>query len=86
MSGLSSSPASTSSLLLNLEGVLTSTPAWFVFKDHYDRRIVIGMIAIVLGGIVLTWTGENNFSVAGLFMGFGVWLHLTEHHEKEDKC
>lgn len=63
MSGLSTSPASTSSLLLNLEGVLTSTLAWFIFKEHYDRRIILGMIAIVMGGIVLTWTGEGNFSM-----------------------
>lgn len=63
MSGLSTSPAATSSLLLNVEGVLTSTLAWFVFKEHYDKRIVIGMIAIVLGGVILSWSGEGTFNL-----------------------
>lgn len=55
MYGLSYTPASTSSLLLNLEGVFTAGLAWLVFKEHYDRRIAIGMIAIILGGVVLSW-------------------------------
>jgi drug/metabolite transporter (DMT)-like permease len=55
MYGLSLTQASTASLLLNLEGVLTAGLAWLVFKEHYDRRIVVGMVAIILGGAVLSW-------------------------------
>src|SRR5712672_3548185 len=43
MVGLRRTPASTSSLLLNLEGVLTAGLAWFVFRENFDRRIMAGM-------------------------------------------
>lgn len=63
MKGLSVTNASSASLLLNLEGVLTSALAWFAFKEHYDRRIVIGMIFIVAGGITLSLP-ENFLDVS----------------------
>jgi drug/metabolite transporter (DMT)-like permease len=54
MSGLSIMPASTASLLLNLEPVLTAGLAWFVFRENFDWRIACGMAAIVAGSIVLS--------------------------------
>lgn len=57
MFGLSGTTASTSSLLLNAEGVLTAVLAWVVFKENADRRIVLGMLAIVAGAVVLSWPG-----------------------------
>jgi drug/metabolite transporter (DMT)-like permease len=36
MIGLTRTPASSASLLLNMEGVLTSMLAWFVFKENFD--------------------------------------------------
>ncbi len=56
MFGLSSTPASTASLLLNLESVLTALVAWLVFKENVDSRIFLGMVAIVAGGVILSWT------------------------------
>lgn len=53
--GLSRLGAAQASLLLNLEGVLTALFAWFVFRENFDRRIAIGMAAIIGGGIVLSW-------------------------------
>ena len=47
MIGLQSVSASTASLMLNLEGVLTALLAWVVFHEHANRRIIIGMIAKV---------------------------------------
>jgi drug/metabolite transporter (DMT)-like permease len=55
MLGLALTPASTASLLLNLEGVLTALLAWFVFHEQFDRRILIGMLLIVLAGGLLSW-------------------------------
>ncbi|SEL11160.1 Permease of the drug/metabolite transporter (DMT) superfamily [Pseudomonas agarici] len=55
MFGLSLTSATTASLLLNLETVLTALLAWMVFKENADRRIVIAMIAIVAGGGLLGW-------------------------------
>ncbi|MGB6308577.1 MAG: DMT family transporter [Steroidobacteraceae bacterium] len=58
MFGLTRTAGSTASLLLNLESALTALLAWVVFKENADRRIVAGMIAIVAGGIVLSWPRE----------------------------
>jgi drug/metabolite transporter (DMT)-like permease len=55
MFGLTLTSATTASLLLNLEAVLTALLAWMVFKENADRRIVAGMIAIVAGGVLLGW-------------------------------
>ena len=61
LSGLRHTPASSASLLLNLEGVLTAMLAWFVFKENFDRRIAFGMAAIALGGLLLSWSGRPEF-------------------------
>jgi drug/metabolite transporter (DMT)-like permease len=54
MLGLAHTAASTASLLLNLESVLTAAIAWVVFRENVDRRIFLGMLAIVAGGILLS--------------------------------
>ena len=56
MLGLSSTPAATSALLLNLEGVLTAVIAWVVFRENVDSQVFLGMVAIVAGGTLLSWT------------------------------
>ena len=58
MLGLSSTPASSASLLLNLESVLTALIAWLVFRENVDVKVFLGMLAIVAGGVVLSWTGS----------------------------
>lgn len=58
MFGLTSTSGATASLLLNLEAVLTAVLAWVVFRENADRRIVLGMAAIVAGGVVLSWSGR----------------------------
>ena len=52
--GLSAMPASGASLLLNAEGVLTAVLAWLVFREAFDPRVGLGMLAIVAGAIVLS--------------------------------
>jgi drug/metabolite transporter (DMT)-like permease len=54
MSGLAFMPASSASLLLNLESVLTVSLAWFLFKENVNRRVVIGMALIVAAGLFLS--------------------------------
>jgi drug/metabolite transporter (DMT)-like permease len=54
MLGLSGMPSSGASLLLNSEGVFTALIAWFVFRENFDRRIALGMLAIVAGAVVLS--------------------------------
>jgi drug/metabolite transporter (DMT)-like permease len=55
MLGLTLIPASSASLLLNMEGVLTALLAWFVFRENFDRRIFLGMLLIVVAGALLSW-------------------------------
>jgi drug/metabolite transporter (DMT)-like permease len=69
MFGLVRMPASGASLLLNAEAVFTALMAWFVFKENFDRRIAVGMIATVAGATILAWPAELRFS--------GVWPALA---------
>jgi drug/metabolite transporter (DMT)-like permease len=70
MIGLRSTEATTASLLLNLEAVFTALIAWFVFKENFDRRIMLGMIFIVLGGALLSFHNSfgGGFSAGALFI------------------
>lgn len=84
MFGLSGMPASGASLLLNAEGVFTALLAWFAFKENFDRRIALGMVAIVAGAVVLSWPGEARFgelwpalAVLGACLAWGVDNNLT---------
>ena len=67
--GLRFTPASSASLLLNLEGVITALLAWFVFRENFDRRIFAGMVAIVIGGLVLSWEGRLTHGVPWAALG-----------------
>jgi drug/metabolite transporter (DMT)-like permease len=68
MLGLSSTPAATSSLLLNLESVLTAVIAWVVFRENVDIQVFLGMVAIIAGGVMLSWhPGQVSVPV-------GAWL------------
>lgn len=60
MFGLTHTSGSTASLMLNLEAVLTALIAWVIFKEDTDRRIVLGMVVIILGGIILSWPNSNT--------------------------
>src|SRR5512143_1293759 len=64
MYGLTATAASTASLLLNLEAVFTALLAWFLFRENFDRRIALGMLAIVAGGVVLAWSPGTPWHIA----------------------
>lgn len=64
MMGLRQMDASAASLLLNAEVALTALVAWFVFRENFDRRIVLGMAALVAGAVLLTWGGEARMDLA----------------------
>ena len=84
MVGLAITAASSASLLLNLEGVFTAVLAWFVFKENFDRRIALGMAAITLGGLVLSWGGRlevgvpwGALAISGACLAWGIDNNLT---------
>ncbi|MDE3037150.1 MAG: DMT family transporter [Pseudomonadota bacterium] len=63
MFGITLIPASSASLLLNLEGVFTALLAWFVFKENFDRRIFFGMVFIIAAGVLLSWQEEQTAGI-----------------------
>lgn len=84
MLGLASMPASGASLLLNAEGVFTATLAWVVFRENVDRRILLGMVAIVAGAIVLSVPGGAelgspwpSLAILGACLAWGLDNNLT---------
>jgi drug/metabolite transporter (DMT)-like permease len=83
MSGLSLSTASAASLLLNLEGLATMVIAWVFLREHVDRRLFIGAMAIFAGSVVLTWEGgawDFNLGailVAAACISWGIDKNLT---------
>jgi drug/metabolite transporter (DMT)-like permease len=85
MLGLRATPASTASLLLNLESVFTALLAWFAFRENVDRRIAAGMAAIVAGGVLLSWQGRPEaglpwgaLAIAGACACWGIDNNLTQ--------
>lgn len=84
MLGLTRLPASGASLLLNAESVFTALLAWFAFKENFDRRIAIGMVAIAAGAAIVSWPSEMKFSglwpalaVLGACLCWGIDNNLT---------
>ena len=69
MFGLTRSSAASASLLLNTEGVFTAGLAWLVFRENVDRRVALGMVAIVLGGAVLAWPASPTGLWPGASLG-----------------
>jgi drug/metabolite transporter (DMT)-like permease len=56
--GLNLTDAASASLLLNLEAVFTLLLAWIAFREHVDKRLFIGAVAIVAGAMLLSWQGD----------------------------
>jgi len=84
MWGLATTPASSASLLLNLEGVFTALLAWFVFKENFDARIALGMALIAAGGVSVSWVGWStdgvpwsSMAIVGACLAWAVDNNLT---------
>lgn len=67
LAAMATTPASTVALLLNFEIVATTLIACLVFKEHLGRRAIIGLTAILLGGICLSGTTAISGSWSSLF-------------------
>jgi drug/metabolite transporter (DMT)-like permease len=83
MLGLGTTPASTASLLLNLEGVATMAIAWVAFREHVDRRLLLGAGSILAGAALLSWQGgpvkfgPGALAIAGACIAWGIDNNLT---------
>lgn len=91
MYGLKNMPASGASLLLNVEGAFTVLIAWFVFHENFDRRIALGMVAIIAGAVVVSSTGATHFgailpalAVLAACLGWAIDNNLTRRVSSSD--
>jgi drug/metabolite transporter (DMT)-like permease len=90
MLGLATTPASTASLLLNLEGLATMAIAWLVFRENVDRRLLIGAALILSGAVVLSWQGGpaqasmGAVAIAGACLAWGIDNNLTRKLSSAD--
>jgi len=66
MIGLTLISGFSTSLLLNLEGVVTAVIAVFLFKENAGKKLWLALICMTAAGVFLTWnTDQNKFSIAG---------------------
>ena len=65
MWGLTQTTGSAASLLLTLEGVFTALIAWIIFREPFNRRIGLGMAAILAGAVLLALRTPSGH--AGVF-------------------
>lgn len=84
MAGLTHTDAATASLLLTFEGAATALMAWFIFHENFDRRIALGIVFLVGGAAILSWTGAPTFesslgplAIVGACVAWGVDNNLT---------
>ncbi len=89
MLGLTTTPASSAALLLNLEGLATMALAWAVFRENVDRRLLLGALAILAGAVILSWQGGSGadagfsglglgaLAIAGACLAWGIDNNLT---------
>lgn len=90
MLGLASTPASTASLLLNLEGLATMAIAWLVFRENVDHRLLLGAGAILAGALALSFSGPldgvglGGLAIAGACLAWGIDNNLTRKLSSAD--
>lgn len=83
MIGLTSTPASSATLLLNLEALATLGIAWCVYRENVDLKIGLGAAAILSGAVILSWDGAaaepaiGAFFIAGACLCWGIDNNLT---------
>jgi drug/metabolite transporter (DMT)-like permease len=84
LAGLARTDAATASLLLTLEGAATALIAWFVFHENFDRRIALGMLCLVAGAAVVSWSSApmagtvlGPLAIVGACLAWGLDNNLT---------
>ena len=84
MAGLTRTDAAAASLLLTFEGAATALIAWFIFHENFDRRVALGMLCLLAGVAVLSWSGAPTLdsfvgplAIIGACISWGIDNNLT---------
>ena len=84
MIGLTQTTAATASLLLTFEAAATALIAWFIFHEHLNARVALGMAALVGGAMILAWSETPTFdgllgplAIVGACIAWGLDNNLT---------
>jgi drug/metabolite transporter (DMT)-like permease len=91
MLGLQRTAASSASLLLNLEAVFTALFAWTLFGENVNFRIAAGLMSIVAGSLILSWSGSVDFTgftgplmISAACLCWGIDNNLTQRISAAD--
>lgn len=84
MWGLTQTTGSAASLLLTLEGVFTALIAWLIFREPFNRRVGLGMAAILVGAVLLALRSSSGhaatlgaLAVAGACLSWAIDNNCT---------
>jgi drug/metabolite transporter (DMT)-like permease len=83
MIGLTTTPASSTALPLNLEGLATMAIGWLASRENVDDRLLVGAAAILAGAVLLSWQGGPRgfglgaLAIAGACLAWGIDNNLT---------
>lgn len=91
MTGLTTTPASVASLLLEFEGAFTAVLAWTFFRERWHWRIFLGVVIVTIGGILLTRTNQNQaglswgtLAILGTCLAWAIDSNLTKQFADRD--
>jgi drug/metabolite transporter (DMT)-like permease len=93
MLGLVRTSATAASLLLNLETAFTASLAWAVFGERASRRLVLGIVLVLAGGVVLSWPDSGSIAdsrwygsllIAAACLAWGVDNNLSQRISGKD--
>ncbi len=62
--GLSMTPASTASILLNFEAASTAIIAGLFFREHIGKKVIIAISILTIASLILTFNFSGNFGIS----------------------
>jgi drug/metabolite transporter (DMT)-like permease len=62
--GLSITPASTASILLNFEAASTAIIAGIFFREHIGKKVIIAISILTIASLILTFNFSGNFGIS----------------------
>src|SRR6516165_10590602 len=85
--GLTTTPASSTALLLNLESLATMVIAWVVFRENVDRRLLVGAAVILAGAVLLSWQGgPGGFGLGAIAIAGACRLGPRQQPDPQIEC